>query len=111
MSMLMNLLLATLSVFITAYVLPGVKLEGWTAALILAVVLGIINTVIRPVLIVLTLPINIMTLGLFTLVIMAVCVLLASAIVPGFHVDGFFWAMAFSIVLFVVKKFLLPMAA
>lgn len=111
MAMLMNLIVGTLSVFITAHLLPGVRVDGWTTALILAVVLSIINTLVRPALFILTLPINIMSLGLFTFVIMAFCVMLASLLVPGFQVDGFLWALAFSLVLVVVKKFLAPIAS
>jgi putative membrane protein len=105
-SILISLVLSTIAVFITAYILPGVKLDGWTSALIVAVVLGLINAVIRPLLLILTLPINILTLGLFTFVIIAGCVMLASAFVPGFHVDGFLWAMAFGIILAIINSFL-----
>lgn len=108
MSFLLNLLLGTIAVFVTAYILPGVRVEGWLTAFILAIVLGIINAFIRPILLILTLPINILTLGLFTFVIMALCVLLASAIVPGFYVDGFWWAMAFGVVLAIINNFINP---
>lgn len=106
MKILLTLILNTIAVFVTASILPGIRLDGWTSALVLAVVLGIINTFIRPILLILTLPINILTLGLFTFVIMGLMVLLASAITPGFHVDGFWWAVAFAIVLAVVNSFL-----
>lgn len=108
MAFLMSLLLSTIAVFVTAYILPGVKVEGWTTALILAIVLGIINAFIRPILLLLTLPINILTLGLFTFVIIALCVMLASYIVPGFQVDGFWWAMAFGVVLAIINSFINP---
>lgn len=108
MTFLLSLILGTIAVFVTAYILPGVKIEGWTTALILAIVLGIINAIIRPILLILTLPINILTLGLFTFVVIALCVMLASAIVPGFHVDGFWWAMAFGVVLAIVNSFINP---
>lgn len=105
MHIIIKLILSTIAVFVTASILPGIKLEGWTSALIVAIVLGVINTFIRPILLILTLPINILTLGLFTFVIMGLMVLLASAISPGFHVDGFWWAVAFAIVLAVVNGF------
>lgn len=108
MAFIISLLLGTIAVFVTAYILPGVKVDGWTTALILAIVMGLINAFIRPLLLLLTLPINILTLGLFTFVVIALCVLLASAIVPGFHVDGFWWAMAFGVVLAVVNSFINP---
>jgi len=87
---------------IAAYVLPGVNVDGLWVALVLAVVLGAINAFIRPIIILLTLPINVLTLGLFTLVINAALVVLASYVVPGFSVAGFWWAMLFSIVLSIV---------
>jgi len=86
--------------------LPGVTLDGFVAALIVAVVLGAINAFVRPILVVLTLPITIMTLGLFVLVINALLVLLASSIVPGFAVASFWWALAFGIVLAIVSAVL-----
>ena len=104
MAILLNLVLSTLAVFVTAHLLPGVRLDGWFAALIVALVLGFVNAVIKPVLLVLTLPINILTLGLFTFVIIAACVMLASALVPGFKVDGFLWAMAFGVVLAIINS-------
>ena len=57
--------------------------------------MGIVNAILKPILVILTLPINILTLGLFTLVINAILVLLVSSFVPGFHVDGFLWALVF----------------
>ncbi len=100
---LITWLLSAMAIMVSSYLLPGVKLEGFLPALVVAVVLGIINAVIKPILILLTLPINILTLGLFTLVINAVLILLASSLVSGFKVDGFWWAMAFSIVLFIIN--------
>jgi len=92
-----------LAIIITAYLLPGVKLTGFFAALVTALILGLINAFIRPVLILLTLPLNILTLGLFTLVINALLIMLAAAIVPGFAVQGFWWALLFGLVLAIVN--------
>jgi putative membrane protein len=80
-----------------------VKVTGCFAALGTALILGLINAFIRPVLILLTLPLNILTLGLFTLVINALLILLAAAIVPGFSVQGFWWALLFGLVLAVIS--------
>lgn len=96
-------LINTLAIVITAYLLPGVRLSGFGAALIAALVLGLINTFIRPVLLLLTLPLNILTLGLLTFVINALLIMLTSAIVSGFSVSGFWWALLFSLVLAVVN--------
>jgi putative membrane protein len=106
LSIILYVLISSVAVFVTASILPGVHVDSFTTAVIAAIVLGVINTFIRPILLLLTLPINILTLGLFTLVIVALLVMLASAIVPGFKVDGFWWALAFGLVLWVVNTFL-----
>lgn len=103
---LMNILINTIAVFVAGYILPGIKVEGLGAALVAAIVLGILNSVLRPILIFLTLPLNILTLGLFTFVINAGMVLLASNIVPGFSVASFWWALLFSLVLSILNVYL-----
>lgn len=105
MKLIINLLVATFIIIVTAYLLPGVHVESFTAALVAAIVLGIINLLVKPLLILLTLPITILTLGLFRFVINAVLILLASSIVPGFKVDGFWWALLFSIVFSLINSF------
>ena len=106
MTFLIHWLIRAIAIVITAYLLPGVRLSGFLAALVTAVVLGLINTFIRPLLLLLTLPLNILTLGLFTLVINALLVMLTSALVPGFFVAGFGWALLFGLVLSIVNYFL-----
>lgn len=103
MAILINWLISALAVVVAAYLLPGVRLSGFVAALVTALVLGLINAFIKPVLLLLTLPINILTLGLFTLVINALLILLVDKLVPGFQVNGFWWALAFSLVLALVN--------
>jgi putative membrane protein len=103
MRILLHWFLSALAIVIVAYLLPGVSLSGFLPALVLAVVLGLINAVLRPLLLILTLPINVLSLGLFTLVINGLLIELAGVIVPGFHVRSFWWAMLFSIVLFLVN--------
>ena len=103
MKTLIHFLVSAVAILITAYVLPGVSVDGILAAFILAVILGVINTFIRPVLVMLTLPLSIVTLGLFVLVINALLVMLASYIVPGFAVAGFWYAFLFGIVLAIVS--------
>lgn len=103
MNFLLQWLVSGLAIIITAYLLPGVRVTGFFAALVTALILGLINAFIRPVLILLTLPLNILTLGLFTLVINALLILLAAAIVPGFSVQGFWWALLFGLVLAVIS--------
>jgi len=109
MKIIIHWVVSAIAILLAAYFLPGVHVTGIMAALILAVVLGIINAVIKPILVLLTLPLSIITLGLFTLVINALLIMLASYIVPGFSIDGFLSALWFGIVLalvhFVVKRF------
>lgn len=93
------------------YLLPGVQLRGFGSALIVALVLGLLNTLIRPILLVLTLPINVLTLGLFTLVINGLMFWLAARLVGGFEVAGFWWAvigaLVYSLVSWAVSALLL----
>jgi putative membrane protein len=100
---LINWLVSAIAVLLASYLIPGVVVSTFWWALVVALVLGIVNAVIKPILVLLTLPINILTLGLFTLVIDAVLVLLVSAIVPGFHVSGFWPALFFSITLSIIN--------
>ena len=83
----------------TAYLIPGVVVQSFWTALWLSVIFGLINVSLKPLLIILTLPINILTLGLFTLVINAGMVLLVSSLIKGFFVPGFWTALLFSVVL------------
>ena len=94
--------ISALAIGIASYLVPGVTITPM-GALIAAVVLGALNMFIRPILIILTLPINILTLGLFSLVINALLVLLASTVVPGFAVVGFWTALLFALVLSIVN--------
>lgn len=94
------------AVMISAYVIPGVSVSGFWVAVIAAVILSIMNFVIKPILVLFTLPINIMTLGLFTFIINAGMVMLVAAIVPGFVVSGLLSAILFSVILSIVNGFL-----
>lgn len=102
-------LVTALAVVISAYLLPGVTVENAFAALVTALVLGIINAILKPLLIILTLPINILSLGLFTFVINAILILLTSYLVPGFEVTNFWWALLFSMILTLVNGVLQAM--
>jgi putative membrane protein len=103
MNLIIKWLLSALAVIITAYIVPGILIANFWTALWVALFLGIINAVIKPILILFTLPINILTLGFFTFVINALMVLLTSSIVKGFGVDGFLSALFFSIILSLVS--------
>lgn len=95
-----------LTVMISAYVIPGVTVDSFFTALVAAVILAIVNFIIKPIVSFLTLPINILTLGLFTFIINAGVVMLVSSMVPGFFVSGWFSALFFSVVLSIVRGFL-----
>jgi putative membrane protein len=106
MKILLSWFISALVIMTASYLLPGVRVENFMAALVTAVVLGIINLFIKPFIILLTLPITLLTFGLFALVINAALILLASNIVPGFTVDGFWWALLFSIVVSFINALL-----
>jgi putative membrane protein len=99
MNLFIRFLLNGLAIVLTSYLLPGVSVENYWTALIVALVLSIANIIVKPVLIILTIPITFITLGLFLLVINALIILLVDYLVDGFVVDGFWWALLFSLIL------------
>lgn len=101
--MIVRLIISAVAVGITAWLLPGVTISPWWATLLVAVIMGLVNTFIRPVVKLFSLPLNILTLGLFSLVINALMVLLCAWLTSHMKVDGFWNAMLFSIVLTVVN--------
>jgi putative membrane protein len=101
--LIINWIITTAAILIAAYFLPGVAIRGLGAAIVTAAVLGLINAIIRPVLLVLTFPLTIVTLGLFIFVLNALLVLLTSAVVPGFTVRSFWWALLFSLLFSLVS--------
>ena len=106
--MIGRILLSSLAVAIAAYLMPGVHVESVGIALVVAIVLGLLNAFVKPILILLTLPITVFTLGFFLLVLNALMVMLASRWVDGFYVSGFWSALFFSLLLsFIIKLYLL----
>ncbi len=99
MNTLLRFLLTGLGVVLTAYLLPGVNVDDYGSALLVALVLAIANIIVKPILILLTIPVTIITLGLFLLAINAIIIMLVDSVVPGFEVDGFWWALLFSLIL------------
>ena len=99
MSLIVKMLLSGLAVLLGAYLLPGVAVDNFITALIVAVVLAVLNSLLKPVLVVLTIPVTIITFGLFLLVINAFIILMAEWLIEGFLVDGFWSALLFSFVL------------
>ena len=89
---IVHCLVVALALGATAYILPGVDVDSWIALAVAALVLGLVNAVVRPILALLTLPITVLTLGLFYLVVNGLAFALAAWVVPGFTVTGFGWA-------------------
>lgn len=99
-------LINVLSLVVVVYLLPGIKFDSWQTAVVAGLVLGIVNALLRPILFILTLPINVLTLGLFTFFLNGFLFFLVAKLVRGFSVQGFWWAF-FGAILFSVVSFLL----
>jgi putative membrane protein len=104
MNFLVQLIISTLAVIITSKLLPGVEINSAITGILVAAVLSLLNTIVKPILVVLTIPITIFTLGLFLLVINAFIIMMTSHLVNGFKVDGFWTAFFFSIILSLVTS-------
>lgn len=112
MKFLLDTIISTLSIMVVSYLLePYVTVDGILTALIFALVLAALNFIVKPILIFLTLPVTILTLGLFLLAINTFMVLMASSLVKGFHVENFWWAMLFSIILSLVNSIFTTLAS
>jgi putative membrane protein len=106
MGIIVSWIIYAIAIYLTDYILVGIHVADFTTALVVSIGLGLINAIIKPILLILTLPLNILTLGLLTFVINALLVLLAAQLIPGFGVDNFWWALLFSLVLSVVNAIL-----
>ncbi|MFZ2522411.1 MAG: phage holin family protein [Minisyncoccia bacterium] len=104
MNLFIHLLVSVLAIIVSAYLVPGIVVTP-IGSIVLAIVLGVINVFIKPVVKLIALPITVLTLGLFSLVINALFIILASKVVPGFFVSGFWPAFWFAIVLSLVNAF------
>ncbi len=104
MSIILYIIISSIAVYFTAWLLPGISVDGYGSAITVAIVLGVLNAILKPVLQFLSFPITVVTLGLFLLVINTIIILLASQLVGSFHVQNFWWALLFSIIMsFVVS--------
>ena len=101
---MMKFLLNGVAVMLTAYLLPGVHVTHFGHALLAALALSAANVFIKPLLILFTIPLTVITLGIFLLVINAVVILMVESVVPGFSVDGFWWALLFSLIMSVFNS-------
>lgn len=104
--MIIKFLVTAIAAILASYVLPGVYIDGFLSAVILALLLGLMNVTVRPLLLILTIPATVLTFGIFIFVINALVILLCDAILPGFEVDNFWWALLFSIVLWLTNSLL-----
>jgi putative membrane protein len=106
MNLLLRIIVTAVSAVIAAWILPGVHLDDFMVAIILAFVLALLNGLLKPILVFLTIPITIFTFGLFLLVINAAMIMLAGYFVNGFYVDGFWYALLFSLILSFISSLL-----
>lgn len=106
MPFLNRVIVTTFAVVIGAYIMPGVTVDSFLTAIVVAFVLGILNGILKPILVLLTLPVTVLSLGLFLLVINAFIIMLTGYFVPGFLVSNFFVALIFSIVLSLLNALL-----
>jgi len=94
-----RMLLYSVAVLITAYILPGIQVDSFLTAIFVAIVLAFLNAFVKPLLVILTIPVTVFTLGLFLMVINAFLIIIAGSLITGFTVDGFWWALLFSLIL------------
>ena len=106
MNFLLRIVVTAVVAFALSSVLPGIHIDTFWTAIVLSLVLAVLNFLLKPILIILTLPITILTFGFFLFIINALIVLLASKFVNGFHVDGFGWALLFSLLLSLLTSIL-----
>jgi len=103
MKFIVKLILYSLAILLTSFLLPGVHVDNFGYAFILAALLALLNITLKPFLVILTIPFTIFTLGLFLLVINAVIILIADFFIPGTQVEGFWWALFFSIIVSILN--------
>jgi len=106
MKFLGKILVNTLAIVLAAEILPGIDIEGLYKAVLVALLLAVLNVTLKPLLIILTIPFTIVTFGLFLLAINAFIIMLAGYLIPGFYVDGFWYALLFSIVMAIINSIL-----
>ena len=104
--MLRNLVISTLSIFAVSYILPGIELDSLITALILTVVMAVLNVTLKPLLILITIPLTLITFGLFLLVVNVLVLYAAEYLIDGFTIAGFWWALAFSLLVSMVSSIL-----
>jgi len=104
MNFLVRILISAIVAFGLSYILPGIHIDKFTTALKVALVLALLDTFLKPLLVILTFPITLLTLGLFLFIINGLIILLAHKFVPGFNVDSIWWAILFSLLLSIITS-------
>ncbi|MBR4840580.1 MAG: phage holin family protein [Paludibacteraceae bacterium] len=104
--MILKIFISSLAVYLTGWLLPGIGIDNYLTAIILSIILGLLNTFVKPIMVFLSAPITLLTLGLFIFIIDAIIIEMASSLLDGFVVNGFGWAMLFSIVLSITTSLL-----
>lgn len=107
--MILRILLSALAVVILAKLLTGIYVDSYITAIIVAIVLSLLNFIVKPILVIFTLPVTILTFGLFLLIINAIIILLADSLVTGFDVKNIWWALLFSLLLSFFQSVLFSM--
>ena len=105
--MLRNLLINTISIFAVSYILSGIEVDTFMTALIVAVVMAVLNVTLKPLLILITIPLTVITFGLFLLVVNVLVLYAAEALIGGFHIAGFWWALLFSVLVSFINSILI----
>lgn len=106
MKLMLRILLSALAVVLLSKILPHVSVDTYFTAIVVAIVLSLLNFIVKPVLVILTLPVTLVTFGLFLLIINAIIILLADALIDGFVVEGIGWALLFSLLLSFLQSLL-----
>jgi len=106
MRIITKFLINVVSLLVVGYLVPGFEIKDFKTAVIAALVIGIINTFIKPLLKIITFPITVLTLGIFSVILNVLLLMLAASITPGFHIDGFFTALIASIILSLISSLL-----
>ncbi len=105
MRLLIRLAINTVAIVVAAYVLPALSVESWKSAVVAGLLLGLLNTFVRPIFRLLTLPINVATLGLFVVVTNALILVILDWLMPGLKIDGFLWAIVTAVIIAVITTF------
>lgn len=105
--MIRNLIINTLSIFAVSYILTGIEIDSLTTALIVAIIMAVLNVTLKPLLVIITIPLTVITFGLFLLVVNVLVLYAADYLIDGMHIAGFWWALAFSLLVSLVNSILM----